>query len=186
MTQCLITVLTFSKKSFSPTPFPSLDFWSWRLWLIYKVVIFLLIVTVPRGKKYLPFHLYPPHSFPKPVIGSKWKINPLQAQEVGTRGWQEGEHVPPLIQIITLSCAKENKNKSSFKCLASACGEGRGISMYPILLRILTTSQPVVKPQIIWLSRGHWDSAGPFSFELFLPQLNLGVQTHRYPGATTS
>lgn len=57
MTKCLIIALTLSRESFSPTPFLSLNFLSWRHWLSYRAVIFFLTVTVPRGKKYLPFHL---------------------------------------------------------------------------------------------------------------------------------
>lgn len=117
---------------------------SWRHWLIYKVVIFLLIVTVPRGKKYPPFHLYPPHSFSKPVIGSKWKINPLRAKEVGTREWQGGEHVLPLIQIIALSSAQENKNEASPKWWPPQAGGG--YSTNPISLHTLTINQLVAKP----------------------------------------
>lgn len=99
-----------------------------------------------RLKKKSPlFHLYPPHSFSKPVIGSKWKINPLQAKEVGTRGWQEGEHVPPLIRIITLSDAKENKNKASSK-LWLWLSVRRRVSMYSASLQTLSISQHVVKP----------------------------------------
>lgn len=98
-----------------------------------------------KKKKNPPFHLYPPHSFSKPEIGSKWKINPLQAKEVGTRGWQEGEHVPPLIQIITLSDAKENKNKASSKWWLWSSARRR-VSMYWVLLHILSTHQLVVKP----------------------------------------
>lgn len=111
MTKCLIIALTLSRESFSPTPFLSLNFLSWRHWLSYRAVIFFLTVTVPRGKKYLPFHLYPPHSFSKPVIGSKWKNKPFAGQGSWHERKQEGEHVLPLTQIITLSYAKKNKNK---------------------------------------------------------------------------
>lgn len=149
MTRCSITIIMLSKESFSPTLILCLDFLSWRHWLIYIVMTALLTATVPRSKKkkkrITPFHLYPLHSFFKPVIGSKWKINLLQAKEVGTGGWQEGEHVPPLIPIITVSDAKENKNKASSKWWLWLSVRRR-VSMYWVLLHTLSINHFVVKP----------------------------------------
>lgn len=164
-TQHLTADTHLSKERFPPIPFPSLGFLSGGPGFITHVVILLLIVTVPRGKKYPPFHLYPPHSFTKPVIGSKWKINPLQGKEVGTRGWQVGDCVPPLIRIITLSHAKENKNKASSEWGPGLCwGERFRVSCLPSHINCPSACNKTTLNHLMC----HWTMRHcPFRSELF-------------------